>query len=207
MEKYQINKLLEAANEEFSKNGFRNANIENIAKSAGISIETINSEFGSKEELFKAVVNSGSEYLVDVFDNIIDSEEPAMMKFEKLLRTAIDFSIKFPNLIKLYNEITAEQDKDLVQIMAKELESISINSYIKLLDQIKNNGELPDDADTKFLAYCIDNLFLITQFSYIPGYFQERMKIYLGEDSIKNKDDYIKKMMDVISSSFRPTYN
>lgn len=197
-------KLFEAAIVEFGIHGFENAKIESIAKIAKIPVDEIRNEYKSKESLFKSVVEYGFQYLQKVFDEIISSEAPTLVKFEKLLRIAIDYSLKYPELVRLYHEITAEESNNLTPDLSKKLESISINAYKKLIKISKEKGEIPKNTDEAFLAYAIDNLFLITQFSYIPGYYQERMKVYIGEKYLKDIDSYVEKMMDIISRNFIP---
>lgn len=197
-------KFFEAAIVEFGIHGFENAKIESIARMSGVSMEEINKKYKNKEELFKSVVEYGFQYLQKVFDDIINSQDPTLVKFEKLLRIAIEYSLKYPELVRLYHEITSEESGPLTHDLSKKLESISINAYKQLLKISKEKGEIPKNSDEEFLAYAIDNLFLITQFSFIPGYYQERMKVYIGEKYLKDIDSYVEKMMYIISRNFIP---
>jgi len=199
-----MKKFFEAAIVEFGVHGLENAKIESIAKLAEISVDEIYKKFENKEKLFFAVVEYAFGYLEEVFNELIESEAPTLVKFEKLLRIAIDYSLKYPELVRFYLDITAESEQNMSFELSKKLESISINAYRKLIQISKEKGEIPKNTDERFLAYAIDNLLLITQFSFITGYYQERMKIYIGEDYLKNIDKYVEKMMEIISRNFIP---
>jgi len=154
---------------------------------------------------FEKLVDFGVGELQKIFDEITESDNPTLIKFEKLLQVAIKFSKNYPDLVKLYNEITTEGEESLIREFAKKIESISINAYKRIIEQAKKNDEIPDNIDTSFLAFCIDSLFVVSQFSFIPGYFHERMKVYLGDKYINNEDKYIQDMMYILSRSFGPS--
>lgn len=197
-------KLLEAAIKEFSKNGLKNSKIENILKEAQVSEEKFKELFKSKEDFYLQVVDYGLEYLQGVFDEVMSSNDPTIVKLEKLLDHAINFSLNYPDLVRLYNEITNEADNPFLVDLAKKLESLSINAYKKIINDSKEKGEIPHIENTEFLAFCLDSLFVITQFSFIPGYFQERMKVYMGDKYLKDPKSYKEEMMFLISRMFGP---
>jgi|YNPMSStandDraft_1061717.scaffolds.fasta_scaffold00031_12 AcrR family transcriptional regulator len=196
--------LFEAAIKEFSKNGLKNSKIENILTEANVSENEFKKEFKSKEDFFLQVVDFGTEYLQNVFDKIMNSNDPTIVKLEKLLDEAINFSLQYPDLVKLYNEITNESDNPYLEVLSKKLESISINAYRKIIEESKEKGEIPHIENTEFLAFCLDSLFVITQFSFIPGYFQERMKVYMGDKYLKDPKAYKDEMIFLISRMFTP---
>lgn len=197
-------KLLEAAIKEFSKNGLKNSKIENILKEAQVSEEKFKELFKSKEDFYLQVVDYGLQYLQGVFDEVMSSNNPTIVKLEKLLDHAINFSLNYPDLVRLYNEITNEVDNPFLVDLAKKLESLSINAYKKIINDSKEKGEIPHIENTEFLAFCLDSLFVITQFSFIPGYFQERMKVYMGDKYLKDPKSYKEEMMFLISRMFGP---
>ncbi|MCX8058314.1 MAG: hypothetical protein N3A58_02735 [Spirochaetes bacterium] len=197
-------KLIEIAIKEFSKNGLKNSRLENILKEANVSYEKFSELFKTKEDFYLQVVDYGLQYLQGVFDEVMASNDPTIVKLEKLLNHAIEFSLKYPDLVRLYNEITNEADNPFLVELAKKLESLSINAYKKIINDSKEKGEIPHIENTEFLAFCLDSLFVITQFSFIPGYFQERMKVYMGEKYLKDPKSYKEEMMFLISRMFGP---
>lgn len=61
-------RLLEAAHEEFVAHGLAGARVERIAKNAPANKQAIYAYFGSKDELFDAVLEARIQLLVDVVD-------------------------------------------------------------------------------------------------------------------------------------------
>ena len=61
-------KILEAAKDAFIRNGFNGARVRDIAESAGVNLALVNYHFGSKQELFNAVMGRA---LVTFRDNML----------------------------------------------------------------------------------------------------------------------------------------
>ncbi len=74
--------ILGAARHVFLEQGFGNATMDAIAIAAGVSKQTVYNHFGSKEELFAAMVRSGCQELLDVLRVGAGSEDP-----EQVLRS------------------------------------------------------------------------------------------------------------------------
>ena len=49
-----------------------------------------------------------------------------------------------------------------------------------LLRSGKQSGIVRADVDERIFAYCIDNIFMMYQFSFSSNYYKERLNIYLG---------------------------
>ena len=67
------NILLDAAEELFARKGFGGASLEDIADAAGYTRGAIYGQFGSKEELFLAVIERHRERFLEGFTGIISS--------------------------------------------------------------------------------------------------------------------------------------
>ena len=67
------NLLLDAAEEVFARKGLTGAALEDIAEAAGYTRGAIYSHFGTKEELFLAVVDRQRQRFLDGFAEIIQS--------------------------------------------------------------------------------------------------------------------------------------
>lgn len=52
----------------------------------------------------------------------------------------------------------------------------------------KNDDKINKDLDEKVASYCMDNIFTMYQFSFSSDYYKERLKIYVGEDCLKDID-------------------
>lgn len=70
-------KLIEAAAQEFSLQGFNKANVNHIAEQAGFSIGTLYNYFPTKRELMLAFITDSSQQHVQfIHDNVLQAERP-----------------------------------------------------------------------------------------------------------------------------------
>lgn len=182
-------KILSVAVNEFAYNGFDNANINTIAKKAEVSVGSLYKYFDTKTDLFLTSVNYALQNLDIIMETIVKSDEDVMIKLEKLVRVAIEFSRRNRVLIKLYNEVTSESNAEVVKKIAEHVESITSRAYKKAIIDGQVSGEIRTDIDPGMAAFFVDNLLMNIQFSYACDYYCERYKIYAGED-IFLKDEF-----------------
>ena len=182
-------KILAVAVNEFAHNGFENANINTIAKKAEVSVGSLYKYFDTKTDLFLTSVDYGLKNLEFIMETIVQSDEDVMVKLEKLIRVAIEFSRSNTVLIKLYNEVTSESNAELVKKIATYVESVTSEAYKKAIIEGQVAGEIRTDIDPGMAAFFVDNLLMNLQFSYACDYYCERYKIYAGED-IFQKDEF-----------------
>ena len=183
-------KILSVAVNEFAYNGFENANINTIAKKAEVSVGSLYKYFDTKTELFLTSVDYALKNLEIIMETIVESNEDVMVKLEKLVRVAIEFSRRNTVLIKLYNEVTSESKAELVKKIAEDVETITSQAYKKAIIDGQVAGEIRTDIDPGMAAFFVDNLLMNIQFSYACDYYSERYKIYAGED-IFMKDEFV----------------
>lgn len=196
------NKILEIGVEEFANKGYESANINVIAQKAEISVGLMYKYFSTKEDLFLTCVHHGMEILETVLMEIMESDEKLLAKAEKLLRATQKYSKKNQNYIKLYNEITCENNSHHISLITKEMEGFSSSIYTGLIAQAQKNGDIRGDCDPKMFAFFLDNLLTTLQFSYTCDYYRERFKIYAGEDILENDDLVVKQLLKFLESAF-----
>ena len=196
-------KILNVAVNEFANNGFNNANINTIAKKAEVSVGSLYKYFDTKTDLFLTSVNYGINDLEAVLESVIKSEEDVMLKLEKLIRIAIDFSRKSSVLVKLYNEFTGENDPYLAKTIARNMETLTAAAYKKAIIEGQVNGKIRTDIDPGMAAYLVDNILINVQFSYACDYYCERYKIYAGEDIFEKDEFAIENILRFIKSALR----
>jgi len=100
MNKTQI-KIIEAAEREFSERGFHGASIRDITSKAGANVAAINYHFGSKEELFIAMIRYRIEPVNKIRLEMIEDElaqnHGAPIKLERLIEILIRPLFRFFN--------------------------------------------------------------------------------------------------------------
>ncbi len=196
-------KILSVAAKEFALHGFENANINIIAKKAEVSVGSLYKYFDTKTELFLASVNYGIQSLEIIIDAISASDEDVMVKLERLVRVAIEFSRNNSILIKLYNEFTGENDPVLAKKIAADMEFVTSQAYKSAIIHGQVSGEIRTDIDPGMAAFMIDNLLMNIQFSYACDYYCERYKIYAGEDIFRKDEFVVENILRFIKSALK----
>ncbi len=98
--------ILEAANKVFLEVGFGAASMDSIASAAQVSKQTVYNHFGSKEELFAAMVRSSCDNMTLAFTEAIKDSNP-----EKALRTMAGHFMDvvfLPEKLAMYRILMAE---------------------------------------------------------------------------------------------------
>lgn len=196
-------KILSVAVSEFAHNGFDNANINTIAKKAGVSVGSLYKYFDTKTDLFLTSVHYGISNLEVIVDGIVNSQDDVMIKLEKLIRVAIEFSRRNKVLIKLYNEFTSESNSELAKKIAADMESITSQAYKQAIIEGQVAGEIRTDIDPGMAAFLVDNLLMNIQFSYACDYYSERYKIYAGEDIFLKDEFAIENILRFIKAALK----
>jgi AcrR family transcriptional regulator len=196
-------RILEIATTEFANKGFDNANINDIAQIAGISVGSLYKYFDSKENFFLTCIRYGQETLENVLSDALESKEDILIKAEKIVRHIQMHSRQNRDLIRLYNEITSESNSALVKKLSRDLEMISAHAYTTLIQKAKDEGEIRDDIDPKLYAFFTDSLFMMLQFSYTCEYYQERFKIYAGDDILDRDEAVVTQFMRFLKAAFK----
>lgn len=197
------NSILDVAIEEFSSKGYKNANINVIAKNAGISIGLMYKYFSTKEDLFITCIAKGMMILQETLEDIMKSGDKILIKAEKVIRATCELSKENKNYIKLYNEITAEKDGARAVSLAKEIESHTSRIYITAIAQALASGDVRQDLNPRLFAFFLDNLLMMLQFSFTCEYYKERLNIYTGIDIDELDDEEIvKQLLKFIESAF-----
>lgn len=196
-------KILSVAVNEFAYNGFNNANINTIAKKAEVSVGSLYKYFDTKTDLFLTSVNYALQNLEIIMETIVESQEDVMIKLEKLVRVAIEFSRSNSVLIKLYNEVTSESNAEVVKKIAEHVESITSQAYKKAIIDGQVAGDIRSDIDPGMAAFFVDNLLMNIQFSYACDYYCERYKIYAGEDVFLKDEFAVENILRFIKAALK----
>lgn len=198
------NKILEIGIEEFSSKGYEKANINIIAKNAGISIGLMYKYFATKEDLFMTCLKRGMDILEKALYDIMISDDKLLAKAENMIRAICIHSRRHSNYIKMYNEICAEKSSvERIKATVEEIEIKRSSIYITTIGKALANGEVRPDLDPRLFAYFLDNLLTTLQFSYTCDYYKEKLKIYTGVDVIENNEEQIIiQLLKFIESAF-----
>lgn len=120
------NDILEAAFAVFSRYKYYDAQIDEIAKLAGVGKGTVYCYFSNKEELFLAVIKKSREELTSAIMDAIRKEKDPLLQFKKFIFTYLSFFDQnkgFYNLI--INELSVFQGKGRQSFFKKFVEDRS----------------------------------------------------------------------------------
>jgi len=184
--------ILEAAVIEFSSKGFNAANINVIAKKAGISIGSMYQYFDSKENLFLTAIDDGYKIIEHSLSEINFIEGTFFDKLEEIIKHIQKYSREFSLLNQLYLEATTQGMADMSKKLSLKMETISAGFYRKAITSAINDGVIDPNIGAETASFCLDNILLLLQFSYSTEYYKERMKIFAGKNSL-NQDERIRK--------------
>ena len=196
-------KILEVGIKEFASKGYEKANINIIAKKAGISIGLMYKYFSTKEDLFITCIQRGMSILDDAIDEILQSDDKLIVKAEKLIRTTCQLSQRDANYVKLYNEITSERDSEKAMEFAKAIEGETSKKYVKCITDALAKGDVRQDMDPRLFAFFLDNLLTSLQFSFTCDYYRNRLEIYTGVNVAElSEDQIVRQLLKFIESAF-----
>jgi TetR/AcrR family transcriptional regulator len=195
-------RILQSSIKEFASRGFDNANTNDIAREAKISVGSLYKYFDNKEDLFLTTVKFGSVVLKEKLDAVMLGDEDILVKVEKILRTIQKHSRENVNMIRLYNEMSTHSNSKLVVQSVADLESLTAQLYSSLVEKAQKEHEARLDCDPKMFAFLLDNLFMMLQFSYACGYYRERFKVYVSEDIFERDDFVVEQTLKFIKAAF-----
>lgn len=195
-------KILQTGIDEFSTLGLESANINVIAKKAGISVGLLYKYFPTKEAFFLTCVKQSTKTLDDFLKSVAESDDKILVRAEKLIRAIQKTSGKNSKYVKLYNEITKVSPKYDISAFANEVEAHSAKLYTAFIKKCIADGDIRRDCDPKLFAFFFDTLLMSLQFSYTCDYHRERLKIYCGEEIFEDEEKMVRELLKFLESAF-----
>ncbi|MDY0345899.1 MAG: TetR/AcrR family transcriptional regulator [Bacilli bacterium] len=200
--KEKLDDILETGINEFAEFGLDRANINVIAKKAGISVGVLYKYYKDKEVFFLACLNKSLKVLESVVSDVLEGEEKLLKRTEKIIRAVQHYSRKHVNYTKMYNSITVGSNKRFAPELAKRIEGITAKVYSEFIANAMVDGDVRQDIDPRMFAFFFDSLLMMMQFSYSCEYYMERYKIYCGADVLKEDERVVQEFLKFIESAF-----
>jgi AcrR family transcriptional regulator len=197
-------RIVDAAISEFAANGYNATSINIIAKKAGISIGSMYSYFDSKESLFMTLLDHGYKLLNEALSAVVEQQGTVYDKLKTMLKISHEYAVQYHEINQIYIDISTEGLSHLANEMSLKMESNTAALYHQFIDLAKQEGLISNEIDTGIAAFCLDNIIMMTQFSYASAYYRERMKCYINIDTIENDDEIISKIIYFIENGLRP---
>ncbi|MCT4634658.1 MAG: hypothetical protein N4A31_00215, partial [Rickettsiales bacterium] len=70
--------------------------------------------------------------------------------------------------------------------------------YCDVIRTAKEKGIINANIDERLTAFYIDNLIIMFQFSYTSDYYKERMKIFLGSETIRDEEKIVMELVGFV---------
>lgn len=94
--------ILEAAERVFADNGFDSAKLQDISRLAEVSMGTIYAIFASKEELFRAILDTRGTDLLEVARASTRADADPRAALERLIEAYIDYFLAHPCFLRMH---------------------------------------------------------------------------------------------------------
>ena len=176
-------RILDTATSVFAERGFIGANINIIAKEAGVSIGAMYNYFETKEDLFLTVVDHLHDFLEQGLLATVREDMGFFEAIETMIRGAVDGAVTHREKTILYLNTTTEPIEGLAERLSRKMEGVTVGFYRSLAEMAVESGELPADCDTVMLSFVIDNQIVALQRAYATPYHEARMKLFLDGES------------------------
>ncbi len=195
-------RILKVATSEFADNSFENTSIQQIAKKSDVSVGSIYKYFDNKESLFAVVVQEGLSALERLLMGLQDSSDDIIIKAETIIRSLLKFSREEPELIKLYSQLTTNNNSEFLQGFTQRIEAISASIYTVAIARAQETGDVRNDINPAFFAFLLDNLLMMLQFSSACDYYKERFFVYTGRQSEDSDELIVEQTLKFLKAAF-----
>ena len=179
-------KIIKAAIKNFSKTGFANTKMDDIAKTADVSKGTLYLYFQSKEDLFESICKSNLQIMIDTRSGLLQNP----------IRIKRDLGIFYDNYLKALQETDkvrveafaeAVPNPKMRKIVSKNRKDIQ-QSVLEFLKVMKKTGDFfQKDVDLNTISSGVVGLF--------DGLFLNKM---LGVNHEENKKAWVDTSMAIL---------
>ncbi|MBS3769471.1 MAG: TetR/AcrR family transcriptional regulator [Bacteroidales bacterium] len=177
-------KILDAALELFGREGYHNGSISKVAKKAGISKGLVYNYFNSKEDIVRAILNSGIEEMLNIFDTNHDGvlEKSEIEYFLNEMFNHLKNNQKF---WKLYFSISLQPE--IYPLIKEKIDELSQPIMEMVVHYFEATGFEDPQAETMIFAALLDGV----SFHYImdpDNYPLEQVRQTLIERYVKHSN-------------------
>lgn len=159
--------ILSVARRMFAQQGFRETNLNDVAREVGIARGTIYLHFPTKEELLRAIVDHGEDHLLQSMKRAIeDMAEPV----EQLRAVLVEY-------LKIHKDY-----EDMIRILSPELKGLvtsrlygegeipPITALVqRIIEEGKARGQFQQEIDTRVAAFALFSLVTMQTYQDLVG--------------------------------------
>jgi AcrR family transcriptional regulator len=168
--------LLEAAQSVFAMHGFKVATVRKIAKDAGVDPALIIHRFGSKEALWKAVIERQALYLAPFVAELKDlqarTDVPIRTRIETAFRQMVAATLGDPECGMLISRISSERGEKLDMLVEKLLRP-SYNAFYPLLVEAAQANVIKAQRLEVLYFMILNAVTMSVSYRHVLGYFDD----------------------------------
>lgn len=138
-------KILSAAAEVFSRRGFHQSRMDEIAERAGVAKGTLYYNFSSKSKLFSATVTEGIDEIIGkIRVQLLDADMPFADHFRKLIQCNVALYFQYSDLARIvFNEVTSGIDEEILADI-QTARTRYIDCVVEQLEDGRRSGHIKD---------------------------------------------------------------
>ncbi|HYE82132.1 MAG TPA: TetR/AcrR family transcriptional regulator [Clostridia bacterium] len=155
--------IFNAGRELFYSNGFKDTNISDIAKLAGIGVGTFYNYYSSKEKLFLEVyIKENENHKKHLFESMNLKDDPVNMITKMVAQNASEMNSN-PILKEWYNkELFSKLEKQFyVQDGIENFDEITHSGMTELIRKWKADGKIRNDLDDEMIIAIFKSILYI----------------------------------------------
>lgn len=159
-EESKLNLLKEAENE-FAAKGFSGASVNIIAQNAKINKRMIYHYYGSKEEIYAAVLKDNFEKIYFLGQDLLKSQSHPVELVKEMIKRYVYFLYENDNYVKLINweEITGGS---FIKLIAKDTLTPGLQDLNEIFERALDEGIIKKETDLRQLILSVNGLCMIT---------------------------------------------
>lgn len=186
IEKKKRDRIFRNAAAEFARHGYHKANINSIAKRAGIGKGSIYLYFKDKRDLYYSTFVEAAGMQNEIFDSIEETDLEPMRKVERVFEESARVFPRYRNMFKMYSDLTSSGNDKSAADLAQILEKRSAAFFRKVLREGIDSGSMRKDLSVTHAAYFIDSVYTVFFMTLASSYQRERFRVFTNSDLSKN---------------------
>ena len=147
--------ILHETKELIGGKGIQNFTIKNLASKMSFSEPAIYRHFKDKTQILTSLLKYNSEIINTQVDQILDSKENTLTKFQKILNFKLSHIERNPSIVMIVFAENAYQNCERLSEIVAKIMKRRTERMIKLLKEGQKNKEIRNDVNTEQLAKII----------------------------------------------------
>ncbi len=173
-------RIFRTAAAEFARHGYHQANVNSIARRAGIGKGSIYLYFNDKRDLYYSTFKEAARIQDRIFDRIESQKLDPIAKIEQVFEQSLKEFPRYRNMYKMYFDLSATGDERSLAELARILEKRSAEFFIRVLYEGIDAGSVRKDLPVKAAAYVIDCVYTNFLATLANRYQKERFQVFTG---------------------------